>query len=177
MIGVSFRINKAMFFFDQAGRARSAVIRRMDIATRRVLSKFGAFVRTRARGSMRRRNSYSQPGEPPHAHIGHLKHFLEFGYDPNRRSVVIGPEGWPDRETDKTVPELMEYGGTVHTRRMRLVRTKEARRDSRGRFKAFKYRQIPSGTTVHYEPRPFMWPAYEHEEPKLEQMWRNAVIP
>ena len=78
-------VTKAMFF-DKA-----AVIGAVDKATRKVLSKFGAFVRTGARHSLRKRKSTSDPGEPPSSHTGLLKKFILFGYDREHRSVVIGP--------------------------------------------------------------------------------------
>jgi hypothetical protein len=51
-------------FFDRA-KVKNAV----DAGTRRVLSRFGAFVRTRARTSIRKRKGTSPPGGPPHAHV------------------------------------------------------------------------------------------------------------
>src|SRR5690606_6172596 len=47
-------------FFD-----RKAVTSRVDKATRKVLSRFGAFVRRTARSSIRKRKKTSQPGSPP----------------------------------------------------------------------------------------------------------------
>ncbi len=64
MIGM--RVDKRMFF------DRKRVVDATDRATRRVLSKFGAFVRQTARRSIRRRRSVSQPGQPPSSHTGLL---------------------------------------------------------------------------------------------------------
>ena len=50
---------KEMFF--DAKKVTSAV----DTATRKVLSKFGAYVRTNARHSIRKRKGVSRPGQPP----------------------------------------------------------------------------------------------------------------
>ena len=83
------------FFFD-----RAAVERAVDNGTRRALSKFGAFVRQRARTSIRKRKATSKPGSPPSSHEGSLRRLILFAYDPGRKSVVIGPA-------------LLEYGGTV----------------------------------------------------------------
>ena len=68
-----------------------AIRNHVDRATRKVLSKFGAFVRQTAKRSIRKRKSASPPGSPPSSHIGLLKRFIWFGYEPNKRSVVIGP--------------------------------------------------------------------------------------
>src|SRR5690554_2357245 len=73
-------------FFD-----RVAVIKAITAAERRVLSKAGAFVRKRARTSIRPRKSISAPGRPPHSHQGDLRRSIFFGYEPANRSVVIGP--------------------------------------------------------------------------------------
>lgn len=91
-------------FFD-----RDRVVRSMDRATRKALSKFGAFVRTRARSSIRSRKGTSQPGKPPRSHTGLLKRFLFFSYEPSVANVVIGPA---KLNTGTKAPELLEHGGT-----------------------------------------------------------------
>ena len=73
-------------FFDKA-----AVMSAMDKATRKVLSKFGAFVRTRSKSSIKKRRAASAPGTPPSSHTGLLKKFIFFSWDPGARSVIIGP--------------------------------------------------------------------------------------
>jgi len=55
---IGFEIKQ--LFFD-----REAVTSRVDPATRKVLSKFGAFVRRTAKGSIRRRRKAAPPGSPP----------------------------------------------------------------------------------------------------------------
>ena len=75
MIGM---VTKKMFFDAKA------VISRVDAATRKVLSRFGAFVRTGAKHSIHKRKAVSQPGEPPSSHVGLLRKLIYFGYDPGR---------------------------------------------------------------------------------------------
>jgi hypothetical protein len=135
-------VTKAMFF-DQ-----KKVVDALDKATRKVLSKFGAFVRTAAKSSIRTRKAISAPGQPPSSHAGHLKRLIYFGYDTGRRSVVIGPT--PFRGTAEA-PPLLEYGGT-------------ARRVDRKRVRTMRYRA-----------RPFMGPAFEKEKAKLPVLWANSV--
>ena len=85
MIGM--KLSKAkLSFFDS-----KAVTGAVDKATRRVLSRFGAFVRRGAKSSIRKRKRVSKPGEQPSSHTGLLKKFIFFGYDRSRSSVVIGP--------------------------------------------------------------------------------------
>jgi len=140
MIGV---VTKQMFF------DRKAVTSRVDKAARRVLSRFGAFVRTGAKHSIRKRKAVSEPGSPPSSHVGLLRKLIYFGYDAGRRSVVIGPT---PLHGGAEAPPLLEYGG-------------RARR--RGR----KGRQV----LANYRARPFMGPAFEREKPKLRAMWANSI--
>jgi len=75
------RFEIKQLFFDSP-----KVVRAVDRTTRRVLSKFGAFVRRTARSSIRKRKRISEPGSPPSSHSGLLKKFIFFGYD--RRSAA-----------------------------------------------------------------------------------------
>lgn len=74
------------WFFD-----RQRVLDRVGRARVKALSRFGAFVRTRARSLIRTRKRVSRPGEPPSSHTGVLKRFIYFVYDPVRKTVVVGP--------------------------------------------------------------------------------------
>jgi len=140
---IGFEIKQ--LFFD-----REAVTSRVDPATRKVLSKFGAFVRRTAKGSIRRRRKAAPPGSPPSSHTGLLKKFIFFGYDPDQRSVVIGPTRL-DRRGQGEAPSLLEYGGQTT-----LVRGGKRERAT-------------------YRARPYMGPAFEKEQPKLPAMWRDSV--
>jgi hypothetical protein len=135
---------KKLFFDTKAVRSK------VDAATRRVLSKFGAFVRRTARSSIRKRKRISKPGDPPSSHTGLLRRFIWFGYEPSKRSVVIGPVRLSQKGRGEA-PHLLEYGGA----------TKVAYRGKRKRAKV--------------RPRPFMGPAFEKEQPKLPAMWRDSV--
>lgn len=140
---IGFEIKK--LFFD-----RQAVISKVDAATRRVLSKFGAFVRRSAKSSIRKRKKPAPPGQPPSSHTGLLKKFIFFGYDAARQSVVIGPTRLNQKGRGEA-PPLLEYGGKAT-----LVR--------RGKKKR-----------VTYPARPYMGPAFEKEKPQLPAMWRGSV--
>ncbi|MHB1158233.1 MAG: hypothetical protein ACYC26_15520 [Phycisphaerales bacterium] len=137
MIGFDIK----QLFFD-----KPAVIGKVDRATRKVLSKFGAFVRTTARHSIRPRKKPSPPGSPPSSHTGLLKKFIYFGYDPSKRSVVIGPVRLSEQGRGEA-PHLLEYGGVWRIGKK----------------------------VAHYSPRPFMRPAFEHEKPKLPAMWAGSI--
>ena len=140
---IGFEIKQ--LFFD-----RQAVTSRVDPTMRKVLSKFGAFVRRTAKGSIRRRKKPAPPESPPSSHTGLLKKFIFFGYDPGRESVVIGPTRL-DRRGQGEAPSLLEYGG----------QTTLVRRGKRAR--------------ATYRARPYMGPAFEKEQPKLPAMWLDSV--
>ena len=139
------RFEVKQLFFDT-----KAVRDKVDATTRRVLSRFGAFVRRTARSSIRKRKRISDPGSPPSSHTGLLKKFIFFGYDTQKRSVVIGPERLSQKGRGEA-PHLLEHGGTGTAER-------------RGKRKRMRIR-----------PRPFMGPAFEKEEPQLPAMWRDSV--
>ncbi len=135
-------------FFD-----RKAVTGAVDRATRKVLSRFGAFVRTGARHSIRKRRRVSDPGEPPSSHTGLLRNFIFFGYDRDRRSVVIGPQRLNQKVGD--APHALEHGGTST-----VVEGLRGKRKKR---------------RIRIAARPFMGPAFEREKPKLPAMWSSSI--
>ena len=142
---IGVRINQAKGLFFDRQKVQSAVSR----AERRVLSKFGAYVRQDARQRIRRRKRSSRPGQSPTNQTGLLKRHIYFVFDPERRSVVIGPV-LLNRGTG--APATLEYGGetTIETRRRERVR-------------------------VEIQPRPFMGPAFAQELPQLPALWRDSV--
>ncbi len=119
----------------------------VDVATRKVLSKFGAFVRTRARSSIRKRKAISAPGAPPSGHTGALRSFIYFAFDSGSKSVVIGPARY--RAGD--APGLLERGGV----------TRNTKRDGVKR--------------LVYRPRPFMAPAAAAELNNLRDLLRGFI--
>ena len=127
------------------------VIASVERGTRRVLSRFGAFVRQRAKSSIRKRKKPSAPGSPPSSHSGLLKKFIWFSYEPNRRSVVIGPARLSGNNRGDA-PSLLEYGGTTTIRR----------RKSRRRVRRIRA-------------RPYMGPAFEKERVRLPVLWKNSI--
>lgn len=161
---MNFTVKAAMGnFFD-----RSAVIKRTDAAIRKNLSKYGAFVRTRARSSLRYRDKTSTPGAPPSLHktmfrmktskkgvtkkqsVSPLREFLFFAYDDSRKSVVIGPSKLSGKIG--SAPQALEYGGVS------IVRA-------------------PGGgtRTVQIRARPFMRPAAEATNRELPSIWQNSI--
>jgi hypothetical protein len=142
MIGLKLPQAKGLFF------DRAVVTGAVDKATRKALSKFGAFVRQSARTSIRKRRATSEPEQPPSSHTGLLKRNIFFVFSPETRSVVIGPI-LLNKRTD--APRLLEHGDTV----MRRRRNRRVR--------------------MTYEARPFMGPAFEREQQQLPALWKNSV--
>lgn len=140
MVTMKFKL----LFFDSA-----AVIRAVDAASRKALSKAGAFIRQRAKSSIRKRRGVSRPGQAPSSHAGHLKRLLFFAWDPAAETVVIGPARFGAGEA----PNLLEFGGTI-------VR----KGDRSGKPRRLRYRA-----------RPFMGPAYEKEKAQLPKRWQRSI--
>lgn len=143
MLDIKIDAMKKMFF------DRAAVMKAADAGTRKVLSKFGSFVRTSAKSSIRKRRRASDPGMPPSSHTGLLKKFIFFGYDSSKKSVVIGPTLLNGKAG--TAPEALEHGGTATIKQ-------------RGKKK-----------TIVIKKRPYMQPAFEKNLPQLPAMWANSI--
>lgn len=117
-------------FFDS-----EAVLKAADKMERKQLSKFGAYVRTRWRTSLRYRTDPARPGDPPSVHRSTLRlktnrktgarsrqavsperEFIFFAYDGAEKTVVIGPaltnQKKPKGLGAQLVTEVIEYGGT-----------------------------------------------------------------
>lgn len=104
-------IRASRFFFDS-----DLVRKELRAAERKAFSQAGSYVRAVARNSMRTQSDpkkVSRPGKPPFSKKGQLKNLLFFSYDPQTRSVVVGPEALGKAQA----PSALEFGGTVTVRR------------------------------------------------------------
>jgi len=169
-----FNARVTQMFFD-----RPAVTSAVDRATRRVLSRFGSYVRRTARFSIRRRKAASAPGAPPSSHTGDLKNRIYFAYEPQRQNVVIGPvrlnqvSFGPDRRPVRgTVPEVLEKGGAI-----RILEVKKYGRWQRADLRSKRRLSgLPARLRkVSIAARPYMGPAFAENKPKLDDMWANSV--
>jgi len=154
------------FFFDS-----EAVVKAMDAASRKALSKGGAFVMRGARKSIKKApkqlgrdasgkfvaegSRSSSPGQPPYSHTGLLRDRIFFAAvtAPGRPSVVIGPERIA---SGGEAPSALEFGGSSTVT--------VGRRGNRKR------------RSVRIAARPYMGPALEREAPKLPEQFRNSVV-
>jgi len=141
------------YFFD-----RPAVKQAVDKGTRKALSKWGAYVRTAAKSSIRKRKKSSAPGQPPSSHQGSLKKLIFFAFDPGRESVVAGPLSFGKNPG----ADVLEYGG-MHSIFLRQPRRNDG---TRGPSKTIR---------VKYRAFPFMGPAEEQVRGELPNIWRNSI--
>jgi len=146
------------------------VIRAVTKTEHRVLSRFGAIVRRRARSSIRKRKANSKPGEPPSSHTGFLKQGIMFGFDTARRSVVVGP-----RRFRGGIADVLEYGGGSRLMDEVEIINEGGGRDSKGRFLKETKRRTGRKVRRRIAARPFMGPAFQDALPELPAMWRNSI--
>lgn len=154
-------------FFD-----RSAVDKAVDRALKKTLSKFGAFVRQRARSSIRTRKATSKPGSPPTNRLGLLKKGILFGYEAATQNVVIGPAAF---RSNPTAPALLEKGGTRQGHGEVIFITADPGRDVQGRFVSRGKRRIKLDGAIVYKARPYMKPAFDAELPRFLDSLKNSL--
>jgi hypothetical protein len=142
---------KALFF------DRPKVRRAVDRAKRHALSKAGAFIRQRARTSIRKRKGASPPGQPPRSHEGSLRRLVLFGFDRASDSVVVGPARL---NRPGAAPSTLEFGGRTTVTRRRV------RRDGK---------RVIESRRVRIAARPYMGPALKKELPNIPKAWANSV--
>jgi hypothetical protein len=166
----------------------------MEAKRLRAMSKFGAFVRTRAQRSMRRRKGgQSEPGKPPFAHSGELRELLFFSYEQASDTVVVGPILFGRRKNRQTVPRVHEMGGALVIDKppdLKEFLSKLAPADrwrAYGKAKAlgvpmrsYVRRFMPGGaklepTQAHYPKRPYMKPALDAELPKFAEQFQGRL--
>lgn len=161
-------------FFEPA-----RVMRAARQAVKLTLSRFGAFVRTRAKSSIRKRKRVSAPGQPPSSHTGVLKKFIFFAYERERQNVVIGPTqanqifgNAQGQVTRGIVPEVLEYGGALTVFEVfKWGKWRRADLRSRRRNAGLPKRK----RVVRIAARPYMRPAFEIEKAKLPPLWKDSI--
>jgi hypothetical protein len=133
----------------------------LDAGTRASLNKFGAYVRRRAKSSLKYAEGPAAPGRPPHVHrsatfrrkgskggkpqpSSPLRELLFYSYDRATKSVVIGPAVGGSRSG---APRTLEESGQAKV----------------------------DGRTIFVRARPTMRPAFEIELTKVGGDFRNIV--
>ncbi len=161
---MSFKVKPAPGGFFDVAKIQSA----SEKASFKILAKFGAYVRTTARQSLKYGDKPSAAGSPPTIHktttrtktnrktgeqkvqsVSPFKEHIFFDVDRSTRSVVIGPALLPGK-IGKALPAL-EYGG----------------------MSAMIRRQKEVATQI--KPHPTMQPALEKNVPKFPALFVNAI--
>jgi hypothetical protein len=130
-------------FFD-----KPAVLAAVDKATRKVLNRIGGMIRLTARRSIKKApngKAVSKPGKPPLSHTGLLRNYIYYSFDPQARSVVVGPVAL--RAKGKNVPHTLEYSGSTKIR----------------------------NKNIHIAARPYMAPALAVNKSRMAAVWKNSV--
>lgn len=180
---VTFAVKES--FFD-----RPKVIKALGRAKRKALSKAGAFVRKRARSSLRRRKKPSAPGSPPSAHSkdnASLKTIL-FAFQTQGETAIVGPVAlnqvnFTIESVTSTVPGLHERGETAIIREYRYVDEDGSgndvawrRVDGRRKYRPWQGKRLETRRrTARYPKRPFMRPALEAEAPNFPELFANSI--
>jgi hypothetical protein len=162
------------WFFD-----RPRVLAMVAARKQRAMGRAGAFVRQRAKTSIRTRKKPSAPGRPPSSHTGILKRFIFFSYDAARQSVVVGPTKTNQvffdaafRPVTGTGPGALEFGGAVTLLEWFFAgRWQRADLRSRRRLASRPTRS----RTVRMAARPYMRPAMLAELPKFAGLFRTPA--
>ena len=172
---LTMKIDQAKGFFFDPGKLFAG----LDKATQRILSKFGGSVRLRSKRSIKERKKPSVPGKPPSSRTGVLKQFIFYAYEPQKRTVVIGPTPTNQiffnrdrRPVTGTVPGVLEYGGEITLLEV-LKWGKWRRADLRSRR---RNANLPTRyRTVRIAARPYMQPAFDAALETLDPLWRDSI--
>jgi len=170
-------------------RVKAAV----EQATIRSIPRAGAYIRGIARRSIRRRQTASRPGAPPHTRRGRIKSAIRYDIGPAKTSVAIGPA----RESAGRLWRTLEFGGPAifsplsdkievggygpirpgrkAKRPIRIkIRTPGQAARARALIAAENARRAAAAKST-ISPRPFMRPALIAARPVIPHHWRNTV--
>lgn len=178
--GIQTKVSFKIQYFD-----RSILRHKWGAYNKNPLEKAGNLVRKIARGSIRRighrkgspflhkQDTYSKPGRPPYSRQpGSVPPFKMIYSVPNRlgTSVIVGMVGFSARSNP--VPGLMEHGGLATRSVFQKMPGQQRRRGRQNR--AFPQLVLVK-KTIHYAPRPFMFPALMKARTRLPQLWKDSV--
>lgn len=176
-LGSAKLIDVKKLFFDWP-----AVLKALGRAKLKFLAKAGAFVRQRAKTSMRSTKKSSSPGQPPRAHGRKLlKKNIFFALDKAAETTTVGPlflnqinRDGDGRPVKGTVPSVLEFGGSIQILEVfKFGRWQRADQRSSRRNAGLPTRI----RTVHIKARPFMKPALEKEAPNFPAMLAGTFKP
>lgn len=160
-LGMSIELAKSSFF------DRKRVTTRIDKTSAKALRSIGALVRRVERNSIKVKQGPSPPVSPPHAHgrDSPFRSEIFFLYDDASKSVLIGPaliNGSLRKPPSQTVPEVLEFGGTIEFVNRRF-RTANGKRE-----------MIREVVLRRMAARPYAKPALDKTKDKYPHMWRDT---
>lgn len=131
-----------------------SVLKAMDRAHRKGLNRLGGYIRKTAKNSIKRKNTTSHPGNPPHARqdASPLKTLLFYTYDRSTKSVLVGPAALGAAHA----PPALEYGGPTMVRRRRPGGGYQIKR-------------------VQVRARPFMGPAEVQTRQRIPDVYKGIL--
>lgn len=103
-------IRKAVRFSMR--KARRKKLSEMSKDERRRFHSRAEYARLHGRPTPKRPYMPSAPGEPPRTRVGLIKKMVLYAYDPDNKSVVVGPAALPG---GTGAPANLEYGATIDT--------------------------------------------------------------
>lgn len=174
----------AKTFFDSG-----PVMRRVGDAERRVLSKFGSFVRRTAQTSMRparRMKQHEMKGKVLERYNRQKGQAKRYGGPMPKRPFASSDIGKPPRTHTKILKRNIFFG--YDTKRQTVIigpaiaaarssgeapRTLEEGGTATVMIAGRRGRRVRR--RIRIAPRPFMGPARDKELPKLPKMWKNSV--
>lgn len=163
---VGFRVKS---FWNSKG-----VQRQKDRRQKRMLMRFGAFVRTRARSLLNKsggkKNVVSMAGQPPRKHKGTLRRHVFFAFDPSVPSVVIGPIIVSGVAGSGKTLRSLEEGGITSGRE--IIKTGGGRGEG-GRFLKVTTR-LGKKLTFRIKSHAYMQPAFTEEQSNISSIWRSS---
>lgn len=147
-----------------------ALVPRVRKAERKALARFGAFVRRRAKSSIRKGKKPSVAGEPPRSHLELLRKGILFAVEDHHGAagVIIGPAKLPGKS--EGILRALEEGGESE------VIIQRRRRRHRGDLALGRKPERASlKLKLAIRPRPFMLPAFEKEKAGAAALFENSV--
>jgi hypothetical protein len=173
MTDIGYTVDQAKGqFFD-----REAVIKSAGKGLVRWANKSGGLVRKIARQSMRRRQKSSPAGTPPSAHVGLIRDRLFYVWEPQRKTIVVGPAllNRPDRDA----LQVLEHGGDA-MRKFFVENVESAKRTKSGQVRTknetrIRFSRKAPARRVHYDGNPFMGPALDKALPALTPALKDSI--
>lgn len=161
-------------FFD-----RKSVIDAVGRKRARVLSKFGAYVRTRAKTSMRkaRQKSLSEMSEKEVISFERAKRrAAKEGKPTPRRPNASSKPGEPPRVVLGMLKKFLYFAYDARTGSVVIGPAKlGGGSDAPPTLEDGGHVTLPNGKTVEIKARPFMKPAFAAELPRVPSLWAGAL--